>query len=119
MTLSEVADVGARCLKEYEGRLKVKGARAYDGNRDEKKYGIECMLERLTEADVRRAVVEVLNQLEQVGEFMMSEPRDKIAKVPTESRRVGNLRITFEYSSSVTEGKSLLWIYCWYYPTRK
>lgn len=120
MTLAEVADIGAKCLKEYEPRLKVQGVEAYDASRvEEKKKGIDAMLERLTEDDVRGAVVEVLEQLEKVGKFKMSEPRDKTAKVPTESRRVGNLRITFENPSSVTMGKSVLWIYCWYYPTRK
>jgi hypothetical protein len=94
MTLSEAADVGAKCLKEWEPRLKVRGVEAYDAARvEEKKKRIDARLDGLTEDDVRAVVVELLNELEEVGEFVMSEPRDKIGKAPAESRRVGNLWI--------------------------
>ena len=119
-SLAEVADVGMKRFEEYaeKHKLKVKGIERYDASTvKEKKKGIAAPLSRLTEDIVKDAVDEVLDELAKVGEFTMSE-RDAMWDVQTEPRRHGNLRMTFEHGRD-SKDNSVLWIYCWYYPTRK
>src|SRR5689334_8908738 len=117
MTLAEVAAAGIKRFEEYaeKHKLKVKGIEPYNASTvKEKKKGIGAPLSRLTEDIIKDAVDEVLEELAKVGEFTMSEPRDGMRDVQTESRRHGNLSMTFEHGHD-SKGNSFLWIYCWYY----
>jgi hypothetical protein len=118
MTLDEVAELGRRCLIEYEGRLNVKGIKPYDVFAEVAKKSVDSPLDRITLDRLRSAIGAVLDELAEVKRgFVMSEPTEWAKPgVPTKTASYNDLRMTFFYPSSVVDGTFHLWIFCWYYP---
>jgi len=118
MTLAEISELGRLCLIDYEGRLNVKGIMPYDASAEAAKRRIDEQLDRITPGVLKSAIGVVLDQLaEMKSGFVMSEPTEWAKPgVPTATARHKNLRMTFFYPSSVSDGSFRLWIFCWYYP---
>jgi hypothetical protein len=119
MTLSDVGEVGKECLRKSEGCLKVRGsARPFDFAAFQIKQGVECTLSRLGAEEIKPVILAVINKLGDVDGFVMCEPQYKEPMPGTDLVNVSfnDLRLSFTYGSSITSGKSYLWIDCWYYP---
>jgi hypothetical protein len=117
MTLAEISELGRLCLIDYEGRLNVKDIRPYDASAEAAKNKIDEQLGRITPDVLGSAIGVVLDQLAELKSgFVMSEPTEWAKPgVPTTTASHKNLRMTFFYPSSVTDGGFHLWIFCWYY----
>ncbi len=118
MTSAEIEKLGRDCLREYEGRLKVKGIKPYDAAHvEEVKCKVPGDFNRVS-ADILKAGIErVLDSLAEKGSFTMSEPRAWVPPPNLKADQTVNviyndLRITF---FEIISQDAFIWMFCWYY----
>jgi hypothetical protein len=120
MNMDELSALGAQCLAEYEGRLMVRGIRPFDD--PPKKIAVRLdgwSLTNRTPDEMKQPIVGILEQLVEVGPFVMSEPEYEKQMPGMELRNAKHkdLRLSFAYGWSIKSGMSHLWISCHCYPS--
>lgn len=118
MTIDDLAKLGKECLVEHATEMKVRGVRPFDYSAAKIAEHVECHLPRMQPEDFRPIVDKVLEHLAHIGPFQMSEPEFSKAMSGEELRNVEyqELRLSFKYGLSASDGASHLWISCWYFP---
>lgn len=118
MTIDDLAELGKECLSDYETKIKIQRVRPFDHSATKIAQRVDCYLQRMQPDEIRPVVASVLERLAQVGPLEMSEPKFSEPMSGVELRNIAykDLRLSFTYGWSISDGTSHLWISCWYFP---